>query len=117
MIRAFLLFLLMASLFLTTTIPAVSMMPSDRPPENVVHQVMVSMQAAMERVQLTGNPDTDFALMMIPHHQGAIEMARIELLHGTDPRLRRLAQEIIVTQQSEITVMQLALKQPNNSQN
>lgn len=55
--------------------------------------------------------------MMIPHHQGAIEMAKVELLHGTDPRLRRLAQEIIVTQQSEITVMQLALKQPNNSQN
>lgn len=111
------LFLSVVSLSLATVIPAVSKMPSNRTPVNVVHQAMVSMQAAMERVQLTDNPDTDFALMMIPHHQGAIEMARIELLHGTDPRLRRLAQEIIVTQQSEITVMQLALKQPNNSQN
>ena len=113
---AFLL-LLVVSLFLATAIPVVSMMPSERNPVDVLHQAMVSMQAAMEHVQLTGNPDTDFALMMIPHHQGAVEMAKVELLYGTDPRLRRLAQEIIVTQQSEITVMQLALKQPNNSQN
>lgn len=112
---AFLL-LLVVSLLLATAIPVVSKMHSDRTPV-ALHQAMVSMQAAMERVQLTGNPDTDFALMMIPHHQGAIEMAKVELLFGTDPRLRRLAQEIIVTQQSEITVMQLARKHPNNSQN
>ncbi len=43
-------------------------------------------------------------------HQGAIEMAKVELQFGTDPNLRRLAQEIIVTQQSEIDVMKLALK-------
>jgi uncharacterized protein (DUF305 family) len=48
--------------------------------------------------------------MMIPHHQGAIEMAKVELQFGTDPTLRRLAQEIIVTQQSEIDVMKLALR-------
>ncbi len=114
---AFLL-LLVVSLLLATAIPVVSKMHNDHTPTDVaLHQAMVSMQAAMERVQLTGNPDTDFALMMIPHHQGAIEMAKVELLFGTDPRLRRLAQEIIVTQQSEITVMQLARKHPNNSQN
>lgn len=68
------------------------------------------MSAAMDRVQPTGKPDADFAAMMLPHHQGAIEMAKIELQYGTEPRLRRLAQEIIVTQQSEIELMQLALK-------
>jgi hypothetical protein len=47
---------------------------------------------------------------MIPHHQGAIEMAKVELQFGVDPVLRRLAQEIIVTQKSEIDVMNLALK-------
>ncbi len=114
----FLLFLSLVSLFLSTAIPATSMIPSDRHPANIyLHQVMVSMQAAMEHVQLTGNPDTDFALMMIPHHQGAIEMAKVELLHGTDPRLRRLAQEIVVTQKSEIDVMRLALDQPNQNHN
>jgi uncharacterized protein (DUF305 family) len=44
--------------------------------------------------------------MMIPHHQGAIDMAKAELLYGKDPVLRRLAQEIIITQNSEIQVMQ-----------
>jgi uncharacterized protein (DUF305 family) len=74
-------------------------------------QAMMSMVRKMQNVKMTGNPDIDFAAMMIPpHHQGAIEMAKIELQYGTDPRLRRLAQEIIVTQQSEIELMQLALK-------
>ena len=73
---------------------------------------MTSMHTAMERVKMTGNTDTDFAAMMIPHHQGAIEMAKTELQYGTDPRLRRLAQEIIVTQQSEIDLMQLTLQRP-----
>jgi uncharacterized protein (DUF305 family) len=44
---------------------------------------------------------------MLPHHQAAIDMAKAELLHGTDPQMRRLAQEIITDQQSEIELMQL----------
>ncbi len=64
----------------------------------------------MHEASLVGKPDADFALMMIPHHQGAIEMAKVELQFGADPNLRRLAQEIVVTQQSEIDVMKLALK-------
>src|SRR5262249_52456154 len=55
------------------------------------------------------DPDHDFAAMMIPHHQGAVDMAKAVLLHGKDPALRRLAQEIIVTQQQEIAVMRLRL--------
>ena len=66
------------------------------------------MHHGMANAERTGDPDHDFASEMIPHHQGAIDMARIELLYGKDPVLRRIAQEIIVTQQQEIQVMQLA---------
>jgi uncharacterized protein (DUF305 family) len=66
------------------------------------------MHAAMD-VPFTGDADRDFARMMIPHHQGAIDMAIAELRYGKDERLKRLAQEIIVTQQQEIEVMHLAL--------
>jgi len=49
--------------------------------------------------------------LMLPHHQAAIDMAKAELAHGKDPQMRRLAQEIITDQQSEIELMQLWLKQ------
>jgi len=65
---------------------------------------------AMSDMRATGNPDADFARMMIPHHLGAIDMAKAELLYGHDQRLRRLAQEIIVTQGSEVDVMRAALR-------
>ena len=77
-----------------------------------------AMNAAMSRMHqkmmtgYTGNPDRDFAAMMIPHHQGAIDMAVIELRHGKDERLRRLAQGIIVEQRQEIAVMQGILSKP-----
>jgi hypothetical protein len=63
-------------------------------------------------IRPSGDVDTDFAAMMTPHHQGAIEMAQAELRHGHNEQLRRLAQEIIVTQQQEIIAMRLALGQP-----
>lgn len=66
---------------------------------------MTRMSTAMTRAPMTGDPDRDFIAMMVPHHAGAIEMATLELEHGHDARLRRLAQEIVVTQQSEIVVM------------
>src|SRR5262245_14016187 len=73
-----------------------------------IAEAVARMHVAME-VPLSGDPDRDFARMMIPHHQGAIDMALAELRHGKDPRLKRLAQEIIVEQQQEIAVMRLAL--------
>ncbi|MFJ9034242.1 DUF305 domain-containing protein [Streptomyces sp. NPDC102274] len=66
---------------------------------------MQAMMKAMAGSSKTGDPDHDFAAMMVPHHQGAIAMAKAVLEHGKDPVLRRLAQEIIVTQQQEIGVM------------
>jgi uncharacterized protein (DUF305 family) len=76
---------------------------------HAMHESMAQMRQAMDRPTGTGDPDRDFAFMMIPHHQGAIEMAKIELLYGKDPVMRRLAQEIIADQQSEIDAIQLRL--------
>ena len=63
----------------------------------------------MADVAPSGNDDADFANMMLPHHQAAVDMAKTELLHGNDPQMRRLAQEIITDQESEIQLMQLWL--------
>jgi uncharacterized protein (DUF305 family) len=70
---------------------------------------MTVMNQDIKRLPMTGDIDRDFAAMMIPHHQAAIEMAKAELLCGKTPRLTRIAQEIIITQQQEITVLKLAL--------
>ncbi|MEO6256117.1 MAG: DUF305 domain-containing protein [Sphingomicrobium sp.] len=72
---------------------------------------MARMHGAMA-VHAGSDPDRAFAHMMIPHHQGAIDMARIELRFGKDERLRRLAQGIIVEQQQEIVVMQSIFAAP-----
>lgn len=72
---------------------------------------MDKMMADME-VTPTGDIDTDFTAMMIPHHQGAIDMAVAYLRYGQNPQLRRLAQEIIIEQQQEIAAMRLAIGQP-----
>jgi hypothetical protein len=74
---------------------------------------MERMDRAMMEATMTGDADRDFAAMMIPHHQGAIDMARIQLTFGKDPVMRRLAQEIIITQQSEIEAMQRQLNKLN----
>jgi uncharacterized protein (DUF305 family) len=71
---------------------------------------MNRMMAAMH-VAPSGDADHDFAVMMIAHHQGAIEMARAQLRYGRNRQLLRLAQEIIVTQQQEIEAMRMAIAQ------
>jgi Domain of unknown function (DUF305) len=60
----------------------------------------------------SGDVDKDFVAMMVPHHQGAIDMARAQLRYGRNEQLRRIAQEIIVTQQQEIAAMHLAVGEP-----
>ena len=74
--------------------------------------VMAAAMARMDHDMMapaTGDADRDFATMMIPHHQGAVEMAEAELRFGRDPVLRRLAQGIIVEQRQEIAVMRRAI--------
>jgi len=63
-------------------------------------------------IRPSGDVDKDFVAMMTPHHQGAIDMALAELRYGHNERLRRMAQEIIITQQQEIAAMRLAVNQP-----
>ena len=75
-----------------------------------------AMAAAMERMMhdmhaasSLGDPDRDFLAMMIPHHEGAVEMAHLVLIHGRDPLVRRLAEEILAGQQTEIAAMRARL--------
>jgi uncharacterized protein (DUF305 family) len=70
---------------------------------------MSKMMAAMA-VTPTGDVDKDFVATMVPHHQGAIEMAQAELRYGHNEQLRRIAQEIIVDQTQEIAVMRQAIQ-------
>jgi uncharacterized protein (DUF305 family) len=74
-------------------------------------EAMAKMMTDMT-VAPTGDIDRDFVAMMVPHHQGAIDMARILLRDGKNEQLKRLAQEIIVTQQQEIAAMKLAVGEP-----
>ncbi len=70
---------------------------------------MDKMMKDMHSPGYTGNPDVDFLAMMIPHHEGAIEMARLILIYGTDPLVRKLAADIIATQRVEIETMKQRL--------
>jgi uncharacterized protein (DUF305 family) len=79
----------------------------------LMDDVMARMHAAMH-VTPSGDPDHDFARMMLPHHQGAIDMALLELRFGKDERLRRLAQGIIIEQGQEIEVMRSILKEEHS---
>ncbi len=63
-----------------------------------------AMMKGME-VKPTGDADRDFVAMMLPHHQGAVEMAKIELQYGKDPMLRKLATAIVKAQETEIAAM------------
>lgn len=77
---------------------------ADTPAARANADAMKKMDQAM-MAPLSGDADRDFVAMMIPHHQGAIDMAKIELQYGKDPTLRRLAQTIIAAQEKEIAFM------------
>ncbi|HZW90757.1 MAG TPA: DUF305 domain-containing protein, partial [Myxococcaceae bacterium] len=119
-----------ASLFLGSTLRASAheghsaheALPASRPATDprvaAEAPFLAENDAAMTRmmngmaVKPTGDVDRDFVAMMVPHHQGAIDMAVAVLRYGHNEQLRRLAQEIIVTQQQEIAAMRLAIGEP-----
>ena len=76
---------------------------------------MDKMHMSMSGVARSGNSDVDFVRLMLPHHLAAIDMAKTELLHGKDPQVRRLAQEIITDQKLEMELMQRWLKQQHEN--
>jgi uncharacterized protein (DUF305 family) len=68
-------------------------------------KAMQTMQHRMQEARMTGDADRDFVLMMLPHHEAAVDMARVELDHGKDKALQRMARDIIKAQQREILQM------------
>jgi hypothetical protein len=90
----------------------------DRPDYSIEQSFLSENDAAMNKmmadmtIKPTGDVDRDFVAMMVPHHQGAIDMARAELKYGRNEQLRRMSQEIIVTQQQEIAAMRVAVGDP-----
>src|ERR1700760_1956872 len=98
----------------SSPVPADNVPPSLKTERPFLAENAASMTKMMNDMDVkpTGDVDHDFVAMMVPHHQGAIDMAQAELRYGHDERLKRIAQEIIVDQQQEITAMRLALGQP-----
>jgi len=75
-----------------------------------MHMAMEEMQKKMTAMKMTGQADTDFAMMMVAHHQGAIDMARAELESGKNPEMRKTAAKVIAAQTKEIAQLEAWLK-------
>ena len=86
-----------------------AMKPVTSPADKAFADSMKTMMNGMH-AKPTGKPDKDFASMMIAHHQGAIDMAKVELQYGTDPELRQLATDIVAAQEKEIAQMKAWLE-------
>lgn len=87
-----------------------SMSGGKSPADAEMMQGMDAMNHGMASAPMTGDADRDFVTMMIPHHEGAISMAEVELRYGRDPQLRAMARAIISAQKQEIAEMKAWLK-------
>ena len=77
----------------------------DQGPSSIAFaEANAAMHTGMD-IEFTGNADVDFASGMIPHHEGAVAMAKIVLEHGKDPEIRKLAEAVVAAQESEIIFM------------
>jgi uncharacterized protein (DUF305 family) len=81
------------------------MKPGATPAEGSMMSAMDRMSKDMAAVPMTGDADRDFVGMMLPHHQGAVDMAKFELAHGKDPAMLKLARAIVAAQDKEIAEM------------
>src|ERR1700694_5460993 len=94
---------------------------ADRPDHSEEQSFLSGNGAAMNKmmadmmIQPSCDVDRDFVEMMVPHHQGAVDMAQAELKYGSNEQLRRLARQIVATQQRGITVMQNAVRDGKSS--
>lgn len=86
--------------------PAGQFASNDSGATDAIHGSNIAHGATGMAMQSTGDPDSDFLRGMIPHHEGAVKMARAEIANGTDPKVRAMAEEVIRTQQAEILKMQ-----------
>ena len=87
------------------TMPGMTMPSGGGAAQGPMMAAMDKMSRDMAAAPVTGDADRDFTAMMIPHHQGAIDMARYELANGKDPAMRKLARDIVAAQEKEIAAM------------
>lgn len=94
----------LAVLVTAFALSAATSLAEESPGSKALEEANARMHHAMA-IEFSGDVDVDFARSMIPHHQGAIDMAKAVIEHGSDPDIRKLAEEVVAAQEAEITFM------------